>query len=136
MQKHLRLQFSRHDRGLSTSAFFAVSVVAIMAIAGLVIDGGAQISAARRAETTAQAAARISTDAWAGSRLAGKPDSNAAIAAGQQYLSQQEMAGNVDVRGSDVVVTTEITVPTTFLSLVGVTQLHAHGSAQAVLRRS
>ena len=136
MQKLVALHFSHRDRGLSTSAYFAVSVVAIMAIAGLVIDGGSKIAATRRAETTAQAAARISTDAWSTSRLAGKPDSNVATAAGRQYLSQQEITGSVDIQGSDVVVNTEITVPTRFLSLIGVTQLKAHGSAHSVLRRS
>ena len=117
------------------SAFVAVAVLALLLVAGLVIDGGAQATAARRAELAASAAARAAADETAASRLAGKqPDAGAAIAAARQVLAQSEgVAGEVRLAGDRIQVTTTAGVDTVLLSLIGITRLDGHGSAEAEL---
>ena len=50
----------RGQRGVSLSSFFAVVVLALLLVAGLVVDGGAQAVAARRAELVASEIGRAS----------------------------------------------------------------------------
>ena len=52
------------DLGQSVSVLVAVSLMALLLIAGLVIDGGAHAAATRRAEMAASGAARAAVDAY------------------------------------------------------------------------
>ena len=125
----------RNERGLSLSAFVAVSVLALLLVAGLVVDGGAQAVASRRAEFVAAAAARAAADETATARLAGqRPEAAAAISAARHVLADSgDVTGDVQLAGGRVVVTTTSGVDTVFLSLIGITRLNGRGSAEAEL---
>ena len=127
-----------NERGQSISTFLAVVIFASLVTAGLVVDGGAQMEAARAAELAASAAARAATDETATRRLAGRDlDVGAAVAAARQSLSESpRVSGTVAVAGDGTVrVTTRATVETVFLSLIGIDSLGANGSAEAQLVR-
>ncbi len=124
-----------NQRGVSLSSFFAVVVLALLLVAGLVVDGGAQALASRRAELLASAAARAGADATATSRLAGQaPDVAAAVAAAQRVLAADgEVSGEVKVVAGRIRVTTTGAARTVFLSLIGIPRLEVRGSAEAEL---
>lgn len=126
---------ARNQRGMSLSSFVVLVIPALLIVAGLVVDGGAQAVAARRAELVASAAARAAADATATDRLAGrKPDSGAAIAAAQGVLTASgDVEGHVELVGGRVRVTTSSGADAVFLSLIGIQRLPAHGSAEAEL---
>jgi hypothetical protein len=125
----------RDQRGVSMSAFFAVVVVGLVLVAGLVVDGGAQALAARRAELVASAAARAAADATAADRIAGAPvDAAAAIEAGRRELAASgDVTGTVTLVGGRVHVETTSGITPVFLTLIGIRRLGAHGSADAEL---
>ena len=124
----------RDERGMSLSTMFAVAVLALLLVAGLVVDGGAQAEASRRAELGAAAAARAAADETATARLAGKAvDAGAAIAVAQRVLDEAGVAGSVTLSAGRVRVTANAEVSTVFLSLIGINQLVAKGSAEAEL---
>lgn len=125
----------RDQRGLSLSPFVVGVVPALLVMIGLVVDGGAQASAQRRAEGLAAAAARAAVDDTATARLAGgQVDVAHAIARAKAVIGgRPEATGEVSVTGGRVSVHTHIQVPTVLLSLIGVRQLAAQGSAQAEL---
>lgn len=125
----------RGERGLSMSSFFAVVVLGLLLVAGLVVDGGAQAVAARRAELVASAAARAAADATAASRLAGEePDVGAALAAARQVLvASGDVSGEARLVGGRIRVETTGGIEPVFLSLIGIRRLDARGSAEADL---
>jgi Flp pilus assembly protein TadG len=120
---------------MSLSVFVAVCVLALLLIAGLVVDGGGQAVASRRAELVAAAAARAAVDETATARLAGQPpEVAAAIRAAQQVLTDSgDVTGEVRLVGGRVLVTTTSGVDTVFLSLIGIPRLAGRGSAVAEL---
>lgn len=124
-----------HDqRGMSLSPFVAVVVPALLVMIGLVVDGGAQATAARQAERVAGAAARAATDSAAGVRLAGRPNLERAAAAARATISAEPgVSGEVQVRSGRVVVKTVVVTQTLLLNLIGIAQLSASGSAEAEL---
>lgn len=125
----------RDERGQSLSAFVALVMVALLLGAGLVVDGGAQSAASRRAEQAAAQAARAALDATAPTRAAGvAPDVAAAVRAGEDALGAAGVSGSVRVTAGRVRVETQTSVPTVVLSLIGVRTLSARGSAEADLR--
>lgn len=127
----------RGERGASLSAHVAVVVVALLAIAGLVIDGGAKIAAIRAAEGAALQAARAGADAGAGARAGGLAvDVAAARTAAAAVLADRGVDGSVTVADGRVTVTTRAGAPTVFLSLIGVDEVTASGEASADLRAS
>lgn len=136
MQPGVRRHQGRDRRGLSLSTFVAVVLVCLFLMAGLVIDGGAQVSAERRAQVVAAQAARAGADAAAAQRLAGGSGVPAAIAAANTVLSSQGVSGEVQVSAGVLTVTTSVTTPTVFLSLLGQSAVIGHGRASAVLIRS
>ncbi len=126
----------RTERGQSLSTFLAVVVFALLVVAGLVVDGGAQLAATRQAELTAAAAARAATDETATRRLAGRAaDAGAAVAAARQVLADHPgVTGAVTLAGDGTVrVATRATVETVFLSLIGIDSLSGKGSAESQL---
>lgn len=130
------MRTGRGERGLALSAFVVVAVLALLLIAGLVVDGGRKTAADRRAELTAAAAARAAVDATAPQRQAGRrPDAAVAIAAARTVIGGQPgLQGEVGVAGDGSVrVTTRTTVDTVLLSLIGISRLEGRGSATAQL---
>lgn len=123
------------QRGLSMAPFMGSVVLSILLLIGLVVDGGAQATAARKAERLAAAAARVAVDETAAARLAGKtPDYGSAIAKARRVLADNpEVSAEVTFAGGRVRVLTKTWAPTTVLSVIGVTRLAAEGSAEAEL---
>jgi Flp pilus assembly protein TadG len=107
------------DRG-SVSAFVVIMAVALVACAGLVVDGGRLVAgrseAADHAENAARAgaqeAADLRGDAW-------NINPAAASAAAQSYLMSQGVTGDVSVNGRTITVTVTVSKTMTLLGVVG-----------------
>ena len=112
--------------------FAVVMVVLVMAI-GLVVDGGAQTATKARAEAVAAEAARAGANAGAGSSLQGGDMSTSARLAAQRVLEARGMSGTIRIESGNISVDTHTSTSTTFLSLAGITELRARGSATARL---
>ncbi len=127
---------SRDQRGQSLSVLVAVVSVALLLVAGLVVDGGAQAALARRADSAAALAARAAVDATATRRVAGVAISaDEAIAAARDVLrGYPELASDIRLVNDQVAVETRGSVATVFVSLIGINSLSASGSATADLR--
>jgi hypothetical protein len=125
----------RDQQGMSLSPFVVGVLPALLIMIGLVVDGGAQSAAQRQAEGLAAAAARAAADDTAAARLAGGTvDVAHAIARAQAVIATRPgVAAEVTVDDGRVRVHTRASVPTVLLSLIGVDELQAHGSAEADL---
>lgn len=123
------------DRGSSLTAMTAPVIMALFLVAGLVVDGTAQVRAHRRAEVVAAHAVRSGCDAGAARRLVGRDGSGAALRAARQVLDDEGLNGSASMHDGMLDVTTSTTVPTTFLALLGVEQLTASGAARGELHR-
>lgn len=126
------------ERG-SATAFLAVAVLALLLMAGLVVDGGGKVRAAQRADRIAAEAGRVAgqqidlPQAVAGQRPRVSPA--AAVEAARTYLRQAEVTGEVAVSPDRREITIEVTTVTStvFLGLVGLNELTARGSATVTL---
>lgn len=121
------------DRG-SITVFVVGVVVALIAVAGLVFDGGTIIAGHREADAEAQGAARAGAEAVAGSeRVSGAVtiDPSAAQQAAQLYLATYRHAGQVTVDGDSVTVTVSFTEPLQVLSIVGMSSKTVTGTSSA-----
>lgn len=110
-------------------------IVPLLAVAGLVIDGGYALGAKRAAMGEAEAAARIGADALdRGALRAGDVEvrSGQATMAAQAYLSSVGASGTVSVAGGEVTVTVTKRQKTAILSAVGVTKIPVSSTARAV----
>ncbi|MER5549841.1 pilus assembly protein TadG-related protein [Streptomyces sp. NPDC002589] len=128
----------RCDRG-SMSLFALVTVVALLAVAALVIDGGGKLRARTHAEGVAYEAARAGGQAIdAGKAISGggvSVDRNAAVAAARTYLSRAGVTGSVQV--SEGGASLEVTVTESYHPLFlggGDWTVTGHGSANLVYR--
>jgi Flp pilus assembly protein TadG len=122
------------DRG-SVSAFVALLLVALVALAGLVVDGGAAMSAHQAAVDEAEQAARagagaLSTDALRSGWLV--IDQDAAIRSAEAFTSAAGHPGTAAVSAGAVTVTIHYRVPTSVLGIVGITSLPVSATASAV----
>jgi len=134
----LRARLGDGEAGMVT-AFVVIFTLAILAMAGLVTDGGLALAAKVRAVDDAQAAAR------AGAQAIDIPlyrqtgqitlDTSQAIADAQGFLAAAGKHGTVTVTGETVTVTVTITQPTQILSIVGVERLTATGSGSATAQQ-
>lgn len=117
------------------SAFVVTLLVAILALAGLTLDGGLALAAKVRAGGQAEAAARAGAQALdlgtyrATGAVRLVPAQAAANA--RNYLATAGATGTVTVTGDTVTVTVTATHPTQLLGLVGIRALSVHGSASA-----
>ena len=127
---------NRRDDGQVT-AFVTLLMVAMLAMAGLVYDGGALITAKRRANNEAEAAARAGAAAVSHETLRGtgaiEVDPHRAVSAAQSYLATTGHAGSVNVSGNVVDVTVTFAQPLRILGFAGLVSLSVtgHGSARA-----
>lgn len=122
------------DRGSAVVAYLLVMVVVLFAFAGLVFDGGAALTARGLAADTAQQAARAGADALdTGSLRAGglRADPAAAAAAAQAVLSAAGVVGQVEVTGSQVTVSAQVSRPTAILSMIGVGEVRGSATYSA-----
>ncbi len=127
----------RDERGQALSVMVLLVTMALGLMAGLVVDGGRQVTATRRATAVAEQAARAATDAAAASALEGTPDAGAALSAARAVLgAESRVTGTVSVRpGLQVRVETRAEMPTVFLSVVGIGSVRGRASATADLVR-
>jgi hypothetical protein len=126
------------ERG-SLTLMLAVMFVAILALAGLVIDGGAKLEAAENATAAAQEAARAGAGmvdratAYSSGRFV--VDQGQAVQAAEQYLNQAGYRSwSVAPDGTESIsVSVTVSEPTKVLSLIGISTIHATGRATARL---
>jgi len=125
----------RKDEGTVT-AFTVILTTALLACAGLVLDGGLALTARVRAVGLAQEAARAGAQEidLAAYRTTGaltlRPDT--AIATAQAYLTAAGATGTATATPTTVTVTVELDQPTGLLGLVGLSSLHITGHGTAV----
>jgi len=123
-----------NDRGSITLVLF----VALIALAGIVIDGGAKLNQAENASSIAQEAARAGAgmvnQANAYSSGSFTVDQGQALAAARQYLARGGFTGTVMAAGTrSIRVSVTMTAPTRVLSIIGVDSMTSTGSATAEL---
>lgn len=121
------------ERG-SLTALTAVMAVALLAMVGLVVDGGRDVVAQRTAMDEAAEAARAGAEAVSVAALrqgAIQIDPGVAARAATQFLSEVGARGSVQITGQRVVVRVERTIPTVLLGLVGVHTLVVSATASA-----
>ena len=131
---------SRADRqGGSLSLVIVVLFVALVALAGIVVDGGAKLTADENAAAVAQEAARAGATTVDVSRAYSSGsfvvDQQGALAAARSYLRSAGYGRySVSADGSSAIrVSVTITEPTRFLSLIGVRSFTCTGTATASL---
>lgn len=141
---HLHLHLPRaafdpaeRERG-SLTVFTAVLAVALLVMAGLVVDGTGKLRAAQQADAIAEEAARAGADSLNTAALrAGGPvtvDPQAAISAAQAYLNSAGVHGTVSQPGPTLIsVTVTISRPTAILDLIGIDSWTVTGNATANL---
>lgn len=124
----------RNDERGAVTAFVVVFTVALLFVAGLVIDGGFVLSARRQAIVEAEAAARAGAQEVV---LTGRPgnavyiDPIAAEQAVNTYLSSTGHFGTTSIDGDTVSVEVSFSRPMTILGLGGLWSVTVHGRGSA-----
>jgi hypothetical protein len=119
----------------TVTAFTVILTTALLACAGLVLDGGLALAARVRAVTLAQEAARAGaqeldlTAYRTHGTLILRPD--AADATAHAYLAAAGATGQVTTTGSTVTIAVQADQPSRLLQLFGVHTLHVTGHATA-----
>jgi Flp pilus assembly protein TadG len=117
----------------------AILFLALLAAAGLVVDGGTKIRAARQASSIAEEAARAGAGRIDQNRAYTRGgrfvvDRAAAAAAARAYLADSGNNGTVSViNGQKIRVTVTVSKPTTLLSLIGIGNISVTKTATADL---
>ncbi len=124
-----------HDEDGMVTAFVVIFVMALMLMAGLVIDGGMVLAAKRNAVNEAEGAARAGAQAVDVGRYrqSGVVVLNAdqARRAAQSYIDATGHTGTVAVIGDQVNVTITQDEPARVLSIAGLTSFTVHGAGTA-----
>ena len=137
-----RLRWSSAGDGGAVTIFVAIAAVGLLALAGLVVDGGAKVRAVQRADRVAAEAARAAGQAVdVAGVLAGREvrvDRGAAVNAAEAYLRSAGVEGSVRIvdGGAAIEVATTTSAPTVFLGLIGVPRIAVTGGAEVVLVHS
>jgi Putative Tad-like Flp pilus-assembly len=126
------------ERG-SLTLMLLVMFVALVGLAGIVIDGGARLTAAENATSVAQEAARAGAGlvdrqaAYTSGRFV--VDVPAAEAAAQEYLTAAGYTGTAGPgpTPNSITVTVTLTQPTSVLSIIGIKDFTVNGQATANL---
>ncbi|MET9879243.1 pilus assembly protein TadG-related protein [Actinacidiphila glaucinigra] len=128
----------RGDRG-GIAVFVAICTVVLLAIAGLVLDGGGKLRATVRADALALEAARAGGQALdpaaAVTGAAIRVDPAAAQATAMDYLRQAGVHGSVSVSPdrSQLTVVIDTTYATRFLPVIGIGSMDVTGHGTATL---
>ena len=129
-----RAQLDDAESGMVT-AFVVIFTLALLLMAGLVLDGGLALAAKVQAIDDAQAAARAGAQAIdiPTYRASGQItlDPAQATADAERYLAAAGHTGTVQVNGEQVTVTVTITQATQILSLAGIDHLTETGTGTA-----
>ena len=135
----LRRRVAGTDRDAgSVTVFVAVTVLGILILCGLVVDGGAKLRAVQHADRVATEAARAAGQAADPAALAGgeaRVDRRAAVDAATAFLSAAGATGSATVSadGTAVEVSVTTTAPTVFLGLMGIPAFTVTGHGRATL---
>lgn len=125
---------SRDDAGQVT-AFVTVLVVALLALGGLVLDGGLALSAKMQALDAAQAAARAGAQqldlATYRATNTARLDPTRAANAARRWLADAGLDGDATATATTVTVTVRRHSRTQLLQLVGVRELDVSATATA-----
>jgi len=125
----------REEDGMVT-AFVVVIMMALVLVAGLVLDGGLALAAKVQAIDDAQAAARAGAQAidLPTYRATGQItlDAGTATTDAEQSLKTAGQNGTVNVAGDVVTVTVTVTQHTQILDLIGVNALHETATGSAI----
>jgi Flp pilus assembly protein TadG len=134
-----RLRTAPDRDGGSAALWLAIVMVALLAFAGLVLDGGTALAARGQAADVAQQAARAGADALSPGALFGgggvaslSAQEAAANTAAHNVLSAAGVTGTVQVSAASVTVTATASKQTAILSAVGINQVSGTASATAV----
>jgi Flp pilus assembly protein TadG len=122
------------DRG-SVSAFVVLVMAGLLALLGLVVDGGTALTAHQAAEVEAEQAARAGAGALSVDALRSglvQIDGPTAVAAAERFMAETGHPGTAVVVDGVVSVTVRYRVPTAILGLVGIAQLPVSAQASAV----
>jgi Flp pilus assembly protein TadG len=126
------------DRG-SVALILAILTVGMLALAGLVIDGGAMLAARGRTADLAEQSARAGASAITPASLRGpspaglRIDPAAADRAASRVLAAGNAWGEVSVNTDTVTVTAHVSAPATLLSAFGIVDLTEDATATATL---
>ncbi len=136
-ERRLKAQWvaSARDEHGSVTPFVVVVVVALLAVAGLVIDGGYALGEKRKAINVAEQAARVGSDALNEGALRDgmvRVDPGRAVAEAEHYLRSVGARGTVEVDGDEVRVTVTGRSETAILSAVGIRSLRVDATATAI----
>ena len=121
--------------GGSVAAFVALLLVALFVLLGLVVDGGAALTARQAAQVEAEQAARAGAGAISVDGLRTgivELDPAAAVASAEAFMASSGHPGTATVSGGVVSVRLSYEVPTSILGLVGIDHLSVSASAAAV----
>jgi Flp pilus assembly protein TadG len=136
-QRPQRLDRLRNERG-SITLMLVILFPMLLALAGLVLDGGAKLRATEHATAIAQEAARAGAGAvnqsaaYATGAFTVSPVQ--AVAAARAYLAHYSYPATVTVTGQDTIsVRVTITQPTAVMSIVGIRAMTVAGRATARL---
>jgi Flp pilus assembly protein TadG len=123
------------ERG-SIALYFAITTLAALVMAGLVIDGGAALATRERAADLATQAARAAATALNPTSLREQPtglsvDPAAATQAADAVLSAGGATGTVTITGDTATVTAHLPRHTVILSAVGLDDISQTATATA-----
>jgi hypothetical protein len=142
MTTTVRTRPNRQGEEGSVSLFLVVLLLAVFAVFGLVVDGGARLDGQRRATDQAEQAARAAAQAVNPTSLrngTGTPtlDPAAAREAAARYLASTSNVTltSIQVTGDTVTVTVSTTVQPAVLSIIGIHALTVTGTGRAQLLR-
>ena len=134
-------QLGDAESGMVT-AFVVIFTLALLLMAGLVLDGGLALATKVQAIDDAQAAARAGAQAIdiPTYRASGQItlDPAQATADAERYLAAAGHTGTVSVNGEEVTVTVTVTItqPTQILSLAGINHLTETGTGTATAEQN
>ena len=128
------------ERG-SVTVFVSIAAVGLLAMIGLIVDGGTKVRALQQADRVAAEAARAAGQAIdvpaaiVGDQPTVQPAAAAAAAAA--FLDSAGVNGSVSVLdgGRRIAVATTVHADTVFLGLIGIDHVNATGRAEAQLVR-
>lgn len=127
----------RADSG-QTTGMVAILTVAILVLAGLVVDGGAILSTRREATAIAGGAARAGTQALDEAALrsgTARLDTQDAVSEAYAYLEQHDVDGSVTADEQSVHVEVRISVQPVLLTLTGAGSREVTGRSEARIER-
>ncbi len=130
----MRIVRTPGDQDGSISAFVVLLLVALMALLGLVVDGGAALSARQSAADEAEQAARAGAGALSVEALRTgslQLDPAAAVAAAESFAAAAGHPGTATVSGGVVTVQIHYRMATEVLGLVGIDSLPVSAVASA-----